>query len=113
MFEQYDAIGQHRFYDSHGHSIDSFADLTNMASFDSVVSGPVEFAEMLAARDEFINCVTRHLFAYGTGNDGVQSSQCEVTNITQNLNQNSSFSDIIRGVVTSPALSTRVAEAAQ
>ncbi|MCR6650291.1 MAG: hypothetical protein NVV73_01755 [Cellvibrionaceae bacterium] len=52
-------------------------------------------------------------FAYGTGNDGVQSGQCEVTNITKNLNNSSSFTDIIRGVVRSPALSTRVAEAAQ
>ena len=113
MFEQYDAIGKHRFFDSHGQSIDSVADLTNMASFDSVVSGPVEFGQMLASRPEFINCVTRHLFAYGTGNDGVQSNQCDVTNITKNLNQNSSFTDIIRGVVTSPALSTRIAEASE
>ncbi len=114
MFEQYDAIGKHRLINKDGSAIESAVSLGKMATFSGIsVEGPVEFGELLGNRPEFIECVTRHMFAYGTGNDGIHSKQCEVTNITKNLNKNSSLTDILRGVVTSPALSTRVAEAAQ
>ncbi len=113
LFEQFDAIGQHRSFDEKGHSIQAGLDLTGMADFNGYVSGPVEFAEVLAQQPEFVGCITRHLLAYGTGEDGIKRSQCEVTTITDQLNANSSLADLIKAIAKSPALSTRIAEEAR
>ena len=111
MFENYDAIGQYRAKNDKGEDIHASVDLSKIAAFDGVINGPVEFAELLTERPEFVQCVTRHLFAYGTGNDGINSKQCEVTNITDPLSEESTLVYIIKGIVNSPALSTRISEA--
>lgn len=111
MFEQYDAIGGFRELNERGEAIHAGVDLSNMAEFNGYVSGPVEFADMLAGREEFVQCVTRHLLAYGTGENGIQRNQCDVTDITDNLSNQSTLTDIIRSIATSPALSTRISEA--
>ena len=113
LFENYDAIGRYRATDESGMNITSDIDLSKMASFDEVVSGVVDFGELLAGRSDFTECVTRHMVAYSTGSDAIQRSQCEVTNITQNLNPDSSLTDIIKALVKSPTLSLRTAETSQ
>ncbi len=110
LFESYDAIGQYREFDEKGAAIHAGVDLSKMASFDGYVGGAVDFADLLTDRPDFVQCVTRHMFAYATGNDEVKRNQCEVTNITDQLNNQSTLGDIIKAVVQSPALSTRIAE---
>lgn len=110
LLENYDAIGKYREVDHLGQPIDASVDLSRSASFDETVPSAVALADLLASRDEFTQCVTRHLFAYGTGEDGIQRDDCEVADITNNLTSTSTLSDVIQALVASPALTTRVSE---
>lgn len=110
LFETYDAIGQHRTVDERGDTIDPSVDLSKMLAFDETFGNAVEFANALAARPEFVECVTRHMIAYGTGEDGLQRSDCEVKQLTAKLSSTSTLADVVKAVVGSTALSTRISE---
>ncbi len=109
LFETYDAIGQYRTSEN-GEPIDPSVDLSNLQSFDGTVENAVAFAEELAEKSDFVECVTRHLFAYGTGEDGLKRTDCELTAITAQLSNESTLGDVVAAVVASPALSTRISE---
>jgi Protein of unknown function (DUF1592)/Protein of unknown function (DUF1588)/Protein of unknown function (DUF1595)/Protein of unknown function (DUF1585) len=113
MFENYNAIGGHRLTDERGMAIHSRVDFSKMTAFTGFIDGPIEFSQLVAGRSDFVECVTRHVLAYGTGIDGIQRNQCEVTDITKNLNQQSTLADVIKAVVASPSMSVRVPEASK
>lgn len=109
LFETYDAIGQHRTTEG-GQPIDPSVDLSKMRNFDGTFENAVAFAEELAKRPDFVECVTRHLVAYGTGEDGIKRTDCELTSVTSQLTNESTLGDVVAAVVASPALFTRISE---
>ena len=113
MFENYNAIGGYRATDERGMAIHSRVDFSKMTAFTGFIDGPIEFSQLVAGRSDFVECVTRHMLAYGTGIDGIQRNNCEVTDITKNLNQQSTLADVIKAVVSSPSMSVRVPEASK
>lgn len=112
LFENYDAIGKYR-TELDGEPIDARVDFSKMASFDGEYENAVSFVEALAERPEFVQCVTRHLLAYGTGEGGLRSTDCEVQQVTASLSEQSSLGDVVRAVVRSDALTVRKSEASQ
>lgn len=112
LFEQYDAIGKYR-STLDGEPIDASVDFSRNARFDGVYDNAVDFAVSLAERPELTQCVTRHLLVYGTGEDGLTSSDCEVQQALEGLPERSTLTDILRALASSPALSIRKAEEAQ
>lgn len=113
LFERYDALGKYRTQDEAGNSTLDPIDLSLVAAFDGVISSATDFAQIAASGDEFVGCVTRHMFAYSTGDNGFTSHQCDVTNVTHHLSGDGSLTEIIKGVVGSPTLVKRVSEASK
>lgn len=113
LFERYDALGKYRTQDEAGNSTLDPIDLSLVAAFDGVINSATDFAQIAASGDEFVGCVTRHMFAYSTGDNGFTSHQCDVTNVTHNLSDGGSLTEIIKGVVGSPTLVKRVSEASK
>ncbi len=109
LLETYDPIGRYR-TTHEGLPIDSSVDLTKMRGFDGVYESAIVFAEEIAERPEFVQCVTRHLMSYGTGENGLGRDDCEVTDITRELSAQSTMSEIVAAVVSSSAFSTRIPE---
>lgn len=107
MFETYDAIGRYRATED-GETIDPSVDLTKMSAFEGVFPNVVAFAEHLGTRTDFVECVTRHMLAYGTGEDGLKRSDCEVREVLANLSPESSLSDILLAIARSEDMRVRV-----
>lgn len=112
LFENYDAIGKYR-TTLNGESIDATVDFAKNASFDGVYDNAVDFAAALAERPELTQCVTRHLLVYGTGEDALRSTDCEVQQVVAQLSEHSTLTDILFALAGSPALSVRKAEEAE
>ncbi len=112
LLENYDAIGRYRANDKNGNLIDPSVDLSGVKAFedDGTIPDAQSFQQLVAERPYFVQCVTRHLLSYGTGQDGIKRDDCEVTDITQNLSSDSTLTEVIQAIVTSPALTVRVPE---
>lgn len=112
LFENYDAIGKYR-TTLNGEPIDASVDFSKNARFDGVYATAVEFAEALAERPELTQCVTRHLLAYGTGDEGLTGNDCAVQRAVAQLPEHSTLTDVLVALAGSPALSIRKAEEAE
>lgn len=110
LFENYDAIGKYR-TELDGEPIDASVDFSKNASFDGTYEDAVTFTNSLSERQEFVACVSRHLLAYGTGSEGLSTTDCEIKAAASSLSTSSTLADVVRAVVRSPALTVRTSGA--
>lgn len=111
LFETYDAIGRYRTTEK-GVPIDASVDFSSHATFDGQYADVVEFAEDIAERPEFVQCVTRHLLVYGTGEESLGRDACEVQQASDGLTGQSNLADVLEAIARSPALSLRKEDSA-
>lgn len=109
LFEHYDAMGQYRTQDA-GQPIDSSVDFAKKAGFEGAYENAVEFADAISERDEFAQCVTRHLLTYATGEDGLTRDHCAIQKAASTLTPSSTLRDIVLAAIRSPLFSQRVEE---
>lgn len=111
LLETYDAIGQ---FDPmpDGVAADTGVEVTNKGPLDGYYSDAVSFMEEAAQGPEFAQCVTRHLLAYATGEDGIARNDCEVTNATLDYTPQTTLKDVILAVVQADEFSRRTGETA-
>ncbi len=111
LFETYDAIGRYRTMEK-GVPIDASVDFSKHATFDGQYADIIEFAEDIAQRPEFVQCVTRHLLVYGTGEESLGRDACEVQQASHDLTGESNLADVLEAIARSPALSLRKKDSA-
>ncbi len=112
LLENYDAVGQFSGVDENGIPVDSAVDVQNKGALDGYYPDYVSFAERAAQGPELAQCVTRHLLAYATGENGLTREGCEVFNTTLGYDESTTLRDVILAVVQSDTFSVRTAESA-
>src|SRR5690606_25644353 len=108
LFEHYDAVGKYR-TDDGGSPIDSSVEFENKPGFEGAYQNAIEFAEAVAQRGEFAQCVTRHLLTYATGEDQLKRDDCEIQNAASHLTSSSTLRDIVLASIRAPMFTERVA----
>ncbi|XXY49058.1 DUF1592 domain-containing protein [Sorangium sp. So ce269] len=110
MLENYDPVGRYR--DTlDGEPIDARVDLTRMADVGGVYTSAVEFANAIAETDGFAACITRNLLTYGTDDEGLSTRDCQVQRVIAALPAGErTLPNVVKAIVTSPALTERAKE---
>lgn len=94
-FEHYDPVGMWREQDN-GHPVDATGELPDGTRFD----GALELAEILAADEAYVGCVTEKLFAYSMGRSLQPQDYCIVQNVVDRaMAQGGSFRAIMEELV--------------
>jgi hypothetical protein len=110
LLESYDPLGRHR-TSIDGEPIDSNTALNGLGGFMGSFPDAVSFAQAAAGSPEFTKCLTRNLIAYGTGDDALETSHCQVEDTMTQLPASPTMRDLVRAATASPALIYRSAEA--
>jgi hypothetical protein len=111
LLEKYDPLGRYR-DQIKGVPIDASTSLDGIASFMGAFSDAASFARAGAASEAFTACLTRNLIAYGTGDDALEASACQVHDAVAQLPPSPTMGDLVRVATASPALLYRAEEAA-
>jgi hypothetical protein len=86
-------------------------DVTNIAEVAGSYASAVEFAEAVAQNDGFAACITRHLLTYGTDDEDLSTRDCQVGRVIEALPEGQrTLSNVVKAIVTSPALTDRAKE---
>jgi len=94
-FEHYDPVGMWREEDN-GHPVDATGELPEGIRFD----GALELAEVVAADEAYVGCVTEKLFAYSIGRSLQPQDYCIVEDVVERATANGgSIRDIIEELV--------------
>jgi hypothetical protein len=109
LLESYDPLGRHR-TQIDGQAIDSNTSLDGLGSFMGQYADAVSFAQAAATSPEFSGCLTRHLIAYGTGDDGLAPAHCQVSDAIAQLPASPTMRDLVRAATASQALTYRSVE---
>jgi hypothetical protein len=109
--ESYDPLGRHR-SEIEGEPIDSNTARNGLGGFMGSFPDAVSFAQAAAASPEFTKCLTRNLVAYGTGDDALETSHCQVEDVVAQMPPSPTMRDLVRAATASPALVYRSVEAA-
>jgi hypothetical protein len=110
LLESYDPLGRHRDVID-GEPIDTNTTLAGLGSFMGTFPDAVSFAQAAAASPEFTACLTRNLIAYGTVDDALKTSDCQVSDAVAQLPASPTMSDLVRAATASTALTYRTVEA--
>jgi hypothetical protein len=111
LLESYDPLGRHR--DAiDGEPIDTATMLEGLGNFTGTVADAVSFAQLAAASPDFTACLTRNLIAYGTGDDALETGDCQVEDTVAQLPQAPTMQDLVRAATASPSLIYRKVEEA-
>ena len=81
-----------------------------LGNFMGTFPDAVAFAQAAAKTPEFTACLTRNLIAYGTGDDGLQTTDCQVGDAVKQLPASPNMRDLVRAATASPALTYRTVE---
>ena len=92
--------------------IDSATPIDGLGSFTGTYADAVSFAQAAAASPEFTQCLTRNLIAYGSGDDALQTTHCQVSEAVAQLPASPTMRDLVRVATASPALIYRNLEVA-
>jgi len=111
LLESYDPLGRHR-TELEGEPIDPATSLDGIGSFMGTYADAVSFAEAAATSPDFTACLTRNLIAYGTGDDALQTSDCQVSDAVAQLPPSPTMRDLVRAATASPGLIYRSVEEA-
>jgi hypothetical protein len=111
LLESYDPLGRHR-DEIDGEPIDPTTSLEQLGSFTGAYADAVSFAQAAAASPEFTACLTRNMIAYGTGDDALATSDCQVSDAVAQLPPSPTMRDLVAAATASPALIYRSVEAA-
>jgi hypothetical protein len=111
LLESYDPLGRLR-SEIDGEPIDTVTALDGLGSFAGSYPDAVSFAQAAAGSPEFKGCLTRNLIAYGTGDDALKTTDCQVTDAVTRLPAAPTMRDVVRAATASPALIYRTVEAA-
>lgn len=109
LLESYDPLGRHR-TEIKGKPIETASSLDGLGSFTGTVADAVSFAQVAAASPEFTACLTRNLIAYGTGDDALTTSDCQVSDSVGQLPPSPTMRDLVRAATASQALTHRTVE---
>lgn len=110
MLEKYDPLGRYR-ETLEGEPIDSHVELTDVGSFEGSYSSAVEFADSAAKNQDFAACITRHLLTYSVDDERISPTDCQVKGVLKALPEGDrSVTNIVKAIVTSPALTERAVE---
>jgi hypothetical protein len=109
LLEKYDPLGRHR-QQLDGEPIDTSVSLDNLGSFMGTFPDAVTFAQAASTAPEFTACLTRNLIAYGTGDDALQATDCQVSGQVAKLPPSPTMRDVVRAATASPALTYRTVE---
>ncbi len=110
LLESYDPLGRHR-DEIEGVPIDTATALDGLGNFMGSYQDAVSFAQAAAASPDFTACLARNLIAYGTGDDALETRDCQVKDAVTTLPASPTMSDLVRAATASPALIYRTAEA--
>lgn len=105
MLENYDPIGRYR-QELEGEPIDRQVDLGALG-YPGVFDGVVDFSTTVAEDPQFTACLARHLAVYATGEDGLQTGDCELESFTEAAPGEMSMPEIVASLARSPLLTTR------
>ncbi|WP_437580782.1 DUF1592 domain-containing protein [Sorangium sp. So ce887] len=107
LLEQYDPVGRYR--DTlDGEPIDARVDLTGRGDIGGIYASAVEFVDAVAETDGFATCITRHLMTYGTDDETLTPRACQVERVIAALPEGQrTLPNVVRAIVTSPALTER------
>ncbi|WP_437593566.1 DUF1592 domain-containing protein [Sorangium sp. So ce1000] len=110
LLENYDPVGRYR--DTlDGEPIDARVDLSKIAGVGGSYASAVEFAEAIAQSDGFAACVTRNLLTYGTDDEMLSTSDCQVGRVIEGLPEGQrTLTNVVKAIVTSSALTERAKE---
>jgi hypothetical protein len=111
LLESYDPLGRLR-SEIDGEPIDTVTALDGLGSFAGSYPDAVSFAQAVAGSPEFKGCLTRNVIAYGTGDDALRTTDCQVTDAVTRLPAAPTMRDVVRAATASPALIYRTVEAA-
>jgi hypothetical protein len=111
LLESYDPLGRFR-TDIEGEPIDSATDLEGLGNFSGVTEDAVSFAQLAAQSPDFTKCLTRNLIAYGTGDDALLTSDCQVNDAVEKLPAAPTMRDLVKVATSSPSLLYRSVEEA-
>ena len=109
LLEKYDPLGRHR-EQLDGEPIDTTVSLANLGSFMGTFPDAVTFAQAASTAPEFTACLTRNLIAYGTGDDALETRDCQVSGQVAKLPPSPTMRDVVRAATASPALTYRTVE---
>ena len=110
LLENYDPLGRYRTMID-GEAIMPATSLQGLGSFMGSYADAVSFAQAAANSPEFTSCLTRNLIAYGTGDDALLTTDCQVTGPVAQLPASPTMRDVVRAATASPALTYRTVEA--
>lgn len=112
LLEGFDPLGRHR-TTIDGEAIDTSATLDGLGSFSGTAPDAASFAQQVAASPELTACLTRHLIAYGTADDTLEATACEVTEALDGFGDTApTMRELVVAATLSSGLSHRTQEAA-
>jgi hypothetical protein len=107
MLEKYDPIGRYR-EELKGAPIDDTVDLESVG-FPGTYEGVVDFVSEAAESRQFSACIARHLAVYATGEDGLATRDCELTEFMQKVPSQTTLREVVTALASSDLLRTRSA----
>ncbi|WP_437319430.1 DUF1592 domain-containing protein [Sorangium sp. So ce385] len=110
MLENYDPLGRYR--DTlDGEPIDSNIEMNGLLGLYESYPNAVEFIGVMAQREEFAACLTRHLVTYSTDDEELRPDDCQVEGVINALPVGErTLPAIVKAVATSRALAERTEE---
>ncbi|WP_437923375.1 DUF1592 domain-containing protein [Sorangium sp. So ce291] len=110
MLENYDALGRHR-ETLDGEPIDGRVEVQGIPGLADSYANAVDFADKIAEQKEFAACLTRNLVTYGTDDERLTPSDCQVASLVEALPEGErTLPAIVKAIATSRALTDRTEE---
>jgi hypothetical protein len=108
--ENYDPLGRYR--DTlDGEPIDSVIEMNGLLGLYESYPNAVEFIGVMAQREEFAACLTRHLVTYSTDDEELRPDDCQVEGVINALPVGErTLPAIVKAIATSRALAERTEE---
>ncbi|WP_437751853.1 DUF1592 domain-containing protein [Sorangium sp. So ce1389] len=107
MLENYDALGRYR-ETLDGAPIDAHGELKGIPGLSESYANAVAFSDAIADQKEFAACLARNLITYGTDDDRLTPSDCQVASVVEALPDGArTLPAIVKAIATSSALTDR------
>ncbi|XYH93213.1 DUF1592 domain-containing protein [Sorangium sp. So ce1128] len=110
MLENYDALGRHR-ETLEGEPIDARVEVQGIPGLAESYANAIDFVDSIAEQKDFAACLTRNLVTYGTDDDRLTPSDCQVASVVEALPEGErTLPAIVKAIATSRVLTDRTEE---